>query len=136
MEIYFAVSKVGAVLVPLNTRLVGSELQYQLNNADCKLLVFHNVFMEEIDKIRSQIGVEADKYIYLKDTGKDGAKCPEWAVDYHDLMGKYSSDEPFSNESIEGDQPLVIMYTSGTTGAPRVRFCHIYRLTLNALKTL
>ncbi|OPY72131.1 MAG: Long-chain-fatty-acid--CoA ligase FadD13 [Syntrophorhabdus sp. PtaU1.Bin058] len=119
LEVYFGVAKLGAILVPLNFRLIGAELEFQLNNTDCRLLVFHDVFAEEVDKIRSRIGVEADKYICLKNAIQDGAECPEWAVDYHDLMNGYSSDEPLPDESVEGDHPLAIIYTSGTTGTPK-----------------
>jgi fatty-acyl-CoA synthase len=119
LHVYFAAAKLGVVVVPLNFRLVGRELEYQLNNADCRLLVFHEAFTDEVDKIRSEIAVEMDKYIYLKGRNAEGPECPEWAVDYDDVTKGYSTDEPGLDWSIKGDDPLAIIYTSGTTGTPK-----------------
>jgi fatty-acyl-CoA synthase len=119
LEVYFAVAKLGVVLVPLNFRLMGPELEYQLNNADCRLLVFHDAFGGEINKIRSRIEVEADKYICVMSHNQVGPEFPEWALDYHGLMQSYSSDEPIPDQGIELDDPFVIIYTSGTTGTPK-----------------
>jgi fatty-acyl-CoA synthase len=119
LEIYFAAAKLGAILVPLNFRLVGRELEYQLNNGDCRLLVFHDVFVDEVDKIRSQIPVETDKYIYLKGRNTDGPSCPEWAMNYSEIMRGCATDEPNPDNHVQLDDPLAIIYTSGTTGAPK-----------------
>ncbi len=41
---YFATAKLGVVLVPLNFRLVGPELAYQLKDSGARFLLFHDVF--------------------------------------------------------------------------------------------
>jgi fatty-acyl-CoA synthase len=119
LEVYFAAAKLGAVLVPLNFRLVGPELEYQLNNADCRLLVFHDAFLDEVKKIREKVEVERDKYIFLAGRTPESLRCPDWAEDYHDLTQGFSADEPNPDSRVRLDDPLAIIYTSGTTGTPK-----------------
>ena len=119
VEVFFAAAKLGMVFVPLNFRLVGPEIEYQLNNSGSCLIIFHDLFVENIDPIRSRIKVERDKFIYVKSGSLKVPGCPEWATDYHDLVRDYPNGEPRPNGSIDKDDPLAIIYTSGTTGTPK-----------------
>jgi len=119
LEIYFAAAKLGLIFVPLNWRMVGPELQYQLNDCGSRLLVFHDSFLKYIDLIRSDIKVDHDKFIYLKSGSPDQPERPDWARDYHDLVKDYSVDEPKIDDPVELDDPLAIVYTSGVTGDPK-----------------
>ena len=66
ISFYFAAAKLGLILVPLNFRLVGPELAYQLNDSGARFLLFHDVFTGSIDTIRKDIPIEKDKFIFLK----------------------------------------------------------------------
>ncbi len=119
IEIFFASAKLGIIFVPLNFRLVGPELEYQLNNSGARLLVFHDIFTGNIEQIYSRINVERDKFIYLKSNNNDVPECPGWAEDYYELIKNFPSNEPEVKENIDKDDPLSILYTSGTTGTPK-----------------
>ena len=119
IETFFAVAKLGAIFVPLNWRLVGPELEYQLNDCDVRLLVFHDAFLTSVDQIRNGIKVEKDKFIYLKSGNPDMPVCPDWAQDYHMLIKDAPDSEPTPSRPIQFDDPLAILYTSGTTGNPK-----------------
>ena len=119
IETFFAVAKLGAIFVPLNCRLLGQELEYQLNDCDVRLLVFHDSFLTSVDQIRNRIKVEEDKFIYLKSGNPDMPDCPEWAQDYLMLVKDSSDSEPAPERPIQFDDPLAILYTSGTTGNPK-----------------
>lgn len=119
IEIYFAAAKLGIVFVPMNFRLVGPELEYQLNNCDSRLLVFHDTLFKNLEPVLSSIKVERDKYLCIKSGIPNCSGCPEWALDYADVMERYPTDEPLSNEPILMDDPLAILYTSGVTGLPK-----------------
>lgn len=124
LEVYFASAKIGAILVPLNWRLVGPELEYQLNNCSARLLAFHDSFLGSVDLIRSRLKVEQDKFMFLASgtplpKGFEAPRCPEWAEDYHDLVRDQPVKEPHAEEPVLMDDPLAILYTSGVTGNPK-----------------
>ena len=119
LEIYFAAAKLGLIFVPLNFRLMGPEIEYQLNNSGSRLLVFHDSHSEAIDSIRSQVQVDNDKFVYLESVFDETPKCPDWAEDFHNAVEQYSTDEPLPNKPVYLDDPLAIIYTSGVTGTPK-----------------
>jgi fatty-acyl-CoA synthase len=119
LQIYFAAAKLGIIFVPLNFRLVGPELEYQLNNAGSRLLIFHDSFIQNIDQIRSTTHMEKDKFICLKSGDRKAPGCPEWAVDYHEGTKNCSAGEPKPDAPIGRDDPIAIMYTAGSTGTPK-----------------
>lgn len=124
LEVYFACAKLGAILVPLNHRLVGPELEYQLNNCGARMVVFHDALVDNIDQIRARLKTEADKFIYMASgsPGGNGSElpgCPAWAEDYHELTGDQPTSEPVPESPVPFDAPLAIVYTSGVTGNPK-----------------
>jgi fatty-acyl-CoA synthase len=121
LETYFAAAKLGAILVPLNWRMVGPELEYQLNDCGARMLLFHDSFLGSVDLIRTRLKIEQDKFIYLKSgspelPGFELPGCPKWAEDYHELTKDQSIEEPAPDRTVMIDDPLAILYTSGVTG--------------------
>ena len=119
LDCYFAAAKLGVVFVPLNWRLVGPELEYQLNDSGCRLLLFHDSFLHSVEGIRQNLKVESDKFIFCKSGNPDMPGCPDWAVDYHAGVNDKPIDEPTPDSPIEMDDDLAIVYTSGVTGNPK-----------------
>jgi len=116
---YFAAAKLGLIFVPLIFRLVPRELEYQLNRCGARLLVFHDDVLQHIEKIRSLVCVEEDKFIFLKSSSVEGPDCPGWAIDYHESISGRPCSEPVIEEQIDLDDPLAILFTSGVTGDPK-----------------
>jgi len=119
MAIYLAAAKIGLIFVPLNVRMVSGEIRYQLNDCGSRLLVFHDAYAANVESLRSSVQVEEDKYLWLKIGIPGLPDRPEWAVDYHQVINGNSTDEPTVNETIDMDDPLAIIYTSGVTGNPK-----------------
>jgi fatty-acyl-CoA synthase len=124
LEAYFAAAKLGAIFVPLNWRLAPPELEYQLNDCGARMLLFHDAFLANVESIRSAIQVEEDKVIFLKSgsptmPGFELPGCPDWAEEYEGLAKDQPITEPDPEDPVEFDDPLAILYTSGTTGNPK-----------------
>lgn len=109
-ECYFALAKLGAVAVPLNFRLAGRELQYQIDQSDSKALIFGEMFQEVVNSIRPELP-KVEHYICVSQEGLEGT------IDYEKLVQAGSTDEPLV--PVKDDDPAFIMYTAGTTGRPK-----------------
>lgn len=111
IALYFAVAKIGAIAVRLNFRLTANELDYAINDSGVKLLAFHSSLQDRIEPIRDAIPVE--RYICLQENDD---KLPEWALSW-DVIEGGSTD--FIEETVYLEDPVMLMYTSGTTGYPK-----------------
>jgi fatty-acyl-CoA synthase len=124
LEAYFAAAKLGVIFVPLNWRLAQPELKYQLNDSGARMLLFHDSFLANVEAIRSGVQVEEDKFLFLASgsptlPGFELPGCPEWAEAYEGLVKDRPKTEPDPDNPVEFDDPLAILYTSGTTGNPK-----------------
>lgn len=103
--LYFAIQRVGAVVVPINAKFVTRELEYVLEHSDAKALFAHELLMEQAKNV-SYNGVKV----------KTGAAINGWQS-YDDLLDN-ASDHPVVCPLVEDDDST-LLYTSGTTGNPK-----------------
>ncbi len=117
MESFFAVAKIGAVVVPLNWRLVADELEFILSDAGATTLIFSEEFAPMVEDLKSR-GLESlQNWVCVDGVGGDQKGLPAFAESYAKLQGGAAVDEPVIDASDDDD--LYIMYTSGTTGHPK-----------------
>src|SRR5271166_1829158 len=111
MEIYAAVAKAGLVVVPINFRLIGSEVRYIVEHSEAKAVIVQDDLLDRVETIRAERLVAEDKYIHF------GGRTPPGYRSYEDLIAAGAGSEP----SIETgpDDPYALLYTSGTTGKPK-----------------
>jgi len=111
MEIYAAVAKAGLVVVPINFRLIGSEVQYIVENSEAEAVIVQDDLLDRVETIRAEHLLPEDKYIHF------GGRRPPGYRSYEDLIAAGARSEP----SIEtgSDDPYALLYTSGTTGKPK-----------------
>ena len=112
MESYFALAKVGAVVVPLNWRLVADELEFILKDSETERLIFDTDFVDTVADLHSR-GDKTDVKQWLQ----VGDEIAHFAESYNDFRNAASTDEP--EPAAADDDMLYIMYTSGTTGLPK-----------------
>ena len=110
LEQYYAVPQAGAVLVPLNYRLVPNDFVYLTNHSGAKVLCAHSDYLDAIDSVRSRM--ETVAHFVALEGHKDG-----W-LSYEDLIAD-GSDEGFEPPPIAEGDLLTINYTSGTTSNPK-----------------
>lgn len=126
IELYYASAKIGAVVVPLNWRLTAPELTFVLKDCGAKILAFGADFAPVAGEL-CQAG-ETDVVHWLAFAG-----APDWARSYPELRDTAGDDEP--ELASGGDDPLTIVYTSGTTGLPK-GVVHTHRTALAGLQNV
>jgi fatty-acyl-CoA synthase len=127
VEIFFALAKIGAILVPLNTRLVSAELEYIIKDSGLEVLVFGEAFTGVLEPLVGKLPIKKGYYLCL-------GKSPAWAKSYEaKVMEQQSVGEPVVDEPAGGEDALIIMYTSGTTGAPKGAILSHRKTFFNAL---
>jgi acyl-CoA synthetase (AMP-forming)/AMP-acid ligase II len=110
-ESFFAVAKLGAVVVPLNWRLVPDELAFILADAGVARIVYGAELTPIVAELRERGDTALVTFIQV-----DG-ETPPWAIDYATAQAA-ASDEQIDVDTDVNDL-LYIMYTSGTTGLPK-----------------
>ncbi|MFJ8357744.1 o-succinylbenzoate--CoA ligase [Streptomyces sp. NPDC093984] len=119
LETLFAAGTLGAVFVPLNTRLAGPEIAYQLADSGAKALVYAPSLAALVAGLPGSTDVRA--YV-------------EVGTDYEELLAA-ASDEPI-DQPVALDDTCIIMYTSGTTGRPKGAMLTHGNLVWNAFNVL
>ena len=111
VEVIMAAAKLGLVLVPLNWRLKGPELGFQMNDSGTRALIFD----PELSPLAAAVRTEAPVDTAIVLGGENGHN----AAAYEKLLAVQSDDEPRPSREPDGDTPHIIMYTAGTTGKPK-----------------
>jgi len=113
LEIFFALSKIGAILVPLNWRLAGPELKFIIQDSGSRMLIFEPEFEKVILSIRPELNLTQRGYLCVGDSS------PEWTVDYEKILLNHPMHSPSVRWSVGDEDPHILMYTSGTSGLPK-----------------
>ncbi len=66
VEVYLATAKTGIIIVPINFRLVSSEVEYITDNSDAKAFIVHDEFTSTVDPIKAGLkNIAAENYIVV-----------------------------------------------------------------------
>lgn len=112
--VYYAVLKVGAVLVPLNILLSADEIAYHLSDSDAVGLIGFDGSDELPLGARCLAAAEqvpSCQHCWIIPAGGSGNDAWEALLD--------AGTTDFASVSTEPDATAVILYTSGTTGQPK-----------------
>ena len=100
---FFGAAKIGVISVMVNWRLQTDEMQYILSHSDVKMIVYDEVFQPVIDNMK--VRLPEMMYVLVTTTSSISTIWQEPA------------EEPVYEST--GDDPILLMYTSGTTGKPK-----------------
>ncbi len=107
-----AISKVGAVVTPINPAYHEHEVEYQLNDSEARALIVHEECYPVVAAIRNRI--PSVKHILFI----GGARPPD-TLSWYELVRSFPGERP-PEVDLDLDEDLVALpYSSGTTGLPK-----------------
>src|SRR5690554_3630179 len=92
IALFSAAQKAGFILVPINTHLTAHEVAFQIKNSGAELIIYEDKFAEKLEESKPN------------------------KIKWAEVSG--ATEKKYANEISEND-PIFILYTSGTTGRPK-----------------
>jgi fatty-acyl-CoA synthase len=106
---FYAVPQLGAVLVPINYRLIAEEFCYLIEHSGASVVCADGDYLDAVDAIRPRLP-HVRHFVALD-------RCREGWLDYESLVAQAS---PVFTRPVIGERDLLtINYTSGTTSRPK-----------------
>jgi long-chain acyl-CoA synthetase len=119
---YYALAKIGAVIVPVNFLYKSHELSHIFRDSGARAFIGMEPYLEEPEKVLSDLsGLD----IRIASGIKEGTGY----IPLESLEGP----ETYTNYPAEDDDTLAILYTSGTTGSPKGAMLTHKNLYTNAM---
>ena len=133
LHAFYGLAKIGAVLVPVNTRFRTVDMDYVLRQSDAATLVIAREFggVDYLAMVRELVpeidiatgSLTSARYPTLKRLIVLGGPAPGTALDWQTLIasGAAISDDALNARATAVDPaaPALMLYTSGTTGSPK-----------------
>ncbi|MCZ7687675.1 MAG: AMP-binding protein [Sandaracinaceae bacterium] len=111
LEAFFAVQKLGAGYVPVNVALVGDGLAHVLDHARARVAIVHRDCLPAVRAVRHRAGALRDVLVIADGEPVDGPTLEGLRGEHRGASAPGVSPHP--------DAVGLLMYTSGTSGAPK-----------------
>ena len=153
LHIFYAVAQIGAVLVPINTRLRTADLQYVLQQSDTGTLIIKDqsgpvdylamvgevcpeILRREPESLPGESFPELKRVVVLGDNQSRGTRS--WNQVLSAAAGVPQRVLEERRSAVDPDDTVLLMYTSGTTGFPKgVMHNHnILRITTDSINRM
>jgi len=108
-----AIAKIGAIAGPLFSAFGPDALRDRLVDSQAKVLITNPALKPKIDQIRDQL----PDLEYVVVVGADKSKLIPGELSYDELIAEASDN--LVCEQTDPEDPLYLLYTSGTTGKPK-----------------
>ncbi|WP_174730728.1 long-chain-fatty-acid--CoA ligase [Mesobacillus harenae] len=111
LEGFYGVFQLGAIMVPLNTRLKPDDYLFILNHSESKILFVDQELYQLISPIKDKL-TTVEKIIIHYNEGETNE------IGYDSWLETQNSS-PFERELLDENDVCSLLYTSGTTGNPK-----------------
>ncbi|HEY1139580.1 MAG TPA: AMP-binding protein, partial [Lysobacter sp.] len=116
MELYFAVSGMGAVLHTVNPRLFPEQLEYIIGHAEDAVLCFDLGFLPLVEALAPRLA-HVRAFVVMTDRAHMPASSMPDLLCYEELLAAQSDD--YAWPDLDENAAASLCYTSGTTGMPK-----------------
>lgn len=110
---FYAASKIGAVVTPLNPSYTTREITYQLNDVGAKVLITHERLWPVVSALRNQLASVTAIVVI----GEVLQGLPDGVYSYEHVIDGQPATAPAA--AITPDQLIALPFSSGTTGLPK-----------------
>ncbi|NLF63461.1 MAG: long-chain fatty acid--CoA ligase [Chloroflexi bacterium] len=128
VDLLYGLAKIGAILAPLNWRLVPAELAYIVRDCQPRVVLVGPEFAGTWAEVAAQ--VEVEHVLTVESAGIAGAPAYEAGV------AAASPAEPARPRALDEETPLCILYTSGTTSRPKGAVIPHRQVVWNCINTV
>jgi fatty-acyl-CoA synthase len=130
VEAYFALSRLGAIAVPVNLRFVPPEIAFILDDSGTSVLLVDHAYAETAASARLSVPHVQRCVVVEGDPEVGGPGSVAW----DEVMARTGGAPPAVD--VDNDDPAMIVYTSGTTGSPKGAVLTHYSLAMSALSAM
>jgi fatty-acyl-CoA synthase len=131
IEGFFGAPLIGAILMPINFRLVASDFEYILNHAEAKVLIVEEGLTSLIEEIRPKLTTLQHFITWAESSDR----IPNQWRDYEELLAAMP-DTDVTPADVDENEASALLYTSGTTGRPKGVILTHRNIYLNAINSI
>lgn len=128
-----ALHKMGAVIIPATVQLLAKDYTYRFNAAGVKAII-----ATRLDGVPDHINeaIPSSPTVEFRISAGGDLPVPEGWLDFDSEVssGKYSDSFPRTADTACGDDTMLMFFTSGTTGYPKIA-AHSYKYALGHYMT-
>ena len=126
LEAFYAVPQLGAVVVPLNYRLLPADWVYMVNHSGSRVVCVHADYLDLVESVRNEMPA-VEHFVALE------GSTFGW-LDYETMLAQ--AEPAWVRPDIQEGDLLAINYTSGTTAQPKGVMITHRNAWVNAVGTL